>query len=193
MAQLQRLRPCGEAFGEGLTVALMHVEAVGGDADLAGIGELHRHGRDRAPARHRHPRRRGRARCRPLHRDALQRIGAESRIICWPMAVGAGERNLAHLFRLHDRIIGGGGGADHQIDDAVRNARLAHACDEQHGGARHLARRPDDHRAACGQGRSTFRATRRPEVPRREGADDADGSWLTSTRPPGARLSMMRP
>ena len=43
VAELQRLRPRGEAVDEGVVQALVDEEAVGGDADLAGVGELGRH------------------------------------------------------------------------------------------------------------------------------------------------------
>ena len=43
VAELQRLRARGEAVDEGVVQALVDEEAVGGDADLAGVGELGRH------------------------------------------------------------------------------------------------------------------------------------------------------
>ncbi len=164
--------------GEGLVDAVLHQQAVGADAGLAGVAVL-----------------RGE---RTLHRgvevgvveDNEGRVAAELE-----GDLLEGRRALRHeqpadLGRTgegefaHGRVAGqlgadfrrGGGAAGDDVDDAGREAGAVGQFGQRQRGERRLLGRLHHHRAAGGQRRRDLaRDHRRREIPRRDGGADADG------------------
>ena len=152
----------------------MHIEAVGRDADLAGIAELEQRAQ----------------RCRlvdigiladhdgrmaaELHRAALDGPGGlGEQHLADPRR--AGERDLAHLLGGHQERRDRFGRAEQHLDGAGRRAAFGAGLRDQGRGQRRLFGWAADDRAAGGERRRDLAGEQVDrEIPRGEGGDDAD-------------------